>query len=817
MSKVLFTLIFITILMSWLLALGTITGVVLDGETGSPITGANITLQGTDKGAAADDIGVYSITSLEAGTFNIVASAIGYNKLRENVTVQDGVITEVNFHLTPGVIELNPVMVLKERSSLLGSSHNFLRIPGSVSVITTRDLERFDDSDINRIIMKIPGVYVQEEDGYGLRPNIGMRGTGVDRSSKINLMEDGIPIAPAPYAAPAAYYSPTAGRMESFEVRKGSSQIKYGPNTTGGALNYISTSIPDQFKVKVNLTGGQFGLSRAHANIGTSSEHYGVLLETYLDGTDGFKELDYGGNTGYDKRDYLAKFRLNTSPDYKLPAALELKYSVTDEISNETYLGLTRSDFDTSPLRRYAASAIDQMDADHRQITITAVIQPWKNFNLTAAYYNNDFDRNWYKLSKIGEIDIGSLFSNLEDYHEMYSLLNAENSNDDTYQIKANNRMYNSNGIQFVAETRFSFGGTRHSVLAGFRQHGDEMDRFQKVDKYKMENRQLVMTTEGIWGSGSKNNRLYEAEATSFFFEDEIQLKNLTLTAGIRSEAILVKRTDWKGENGEWDDPDRVGPKTVKKAEFDVIVPGLGFVYKFNPSFSLLAGIHKGFAPPRPGIEENTTIPEESINVEMGLRYRKGFIHLEAIAFNNQYDNLLGDDTQFAGGGTNDQYNAGEVNIHGLEFVASNTAFVRSFRVPMHMSYTYTKTEFLNKFVSEFEAWDEVRKGYELPYVPTSHLYAQVGLESDIWSANVRFKNISPMRTVAGRGDLEDENSTDRLALIDIAGEYKMNNYVSLSININNVINSIAVVALRPSGLRPTMPRSITASIKFTL
>ena len=57
------------------------------------------------------------------------------------------------------------------------------------------------------------------------------------------MMEDGILIAPV-YSSPAAYYSPTAGRMESFEIRKGSSQVKYGPHHRR-AMNYVSASIPD--------------------------------------------------------------------------------------------------------------------------------------------------------------------------------------------------------------------------------------------------------------------------------------------------------------------------------------------------------------------------------------------------------------------------------------------------------------------------------------------------------------------------------------------------------------------------------------------
>ena len=151
-------------------------------------------------------------------------------------------------------------------------------LPGSGDFIPVDEIRKYNFDNINNILKNTPGVYSREEAGFGIFPNISLRGVNTLRSAAITMMEDEINIAPAPYSAPDAYYSPLAGKMHSIEVLKGTSQYRYGPHTTGGVINYQTTPVELGEKYYLRTSYGSFNdkVTHAYANYGLSGR-FGAL------------------------------------------------------------------------------------------------------------------------------------------------------------------------------------------------------------------------------------------------------------------------------------------------------------------------------------------------------------------------------------------------------------------------------------------------------------------------------------------------------------------------------------------------------------
>lgn len=785
----------------------TLSGKVLVAHTTKSISEINVIVDDGSHYAITNGTGRFEIKGMEKGSHDIVVSGIGFKTLYQNVVINSD-LEEVVFYLIEDIIDL-PLVEVNAQSGT-GGMMGSLQRPGSSHYIAMKDLKTINSQNPHDILQNIPGVQIQEEDGFGLRPNIGLRASGSERSSKITVMEDGVLAAPAPYAASSAYYFPTMARMSAVEIMKGSSQIVYGPYTVGGVINLISTPIPTEFKGKVRLGAGSFGARNVNASLGNKHGNFSYLLETFQFNAEGFKKIDFSDNeTGFDKKDYLGKIKWTSSPGSGVYQSVEVKLAESKEHSDETYLGLNYTDFLTDPYRRYAGSQMDEMNTRHRQYNIKYIISPIKDLYLQATVYRNQFSRNWYKLDKLSndvgaKVGISTLLNESDDYASEYGLLTGRSSiGSESLEVKANNRSYLSQGIQ----TKGNYTIKNHAFEVGVRWHYDEMDRYQWVDDYVMNNGNMQLSMAGI--HGTESNRIESAYALASHFQHTLKLDKLKITTGLRNESMTISRIDY-GKS----DPDRVGDALSERDnEVSVWIPGVSIQYDVTNQHQVFGGVHRGFAPPSSSAE---TESELSVNYEIGYRVQQSELYGSIVGFYNDYTNLLGDDLASSGGtGNGDQYNGGRAMSYGLELSLNYTKTISNkLWVPIQMQYTYNNAKFSTSFESDFEPWMTVEKGDNLPYLANHTWSLMTGLRHAKVGWNISLNYTSDMRTVAGQGDLVQDQTINGRLLISSNINYNVNKDTDLTIGVHNLLDKRYAVASRPAGWRPGAPRNFNVGIE---
>jgi Fe(3+) dicitrate transport protein len=699
-------------------------------------------------------------------------------------------------------------------------------IPGSGQYIGSRKLALLNQLNVNNVLRTVPGVNIRDEEGFGLRPNIGLRGTPVNRSAKITLMEDGILIAPAPYADPSAYYFPTFARMQGVEVLKGSSQIKYGPYTVGGAINLLSTAIPHAFKGFAQLSYGSFGTNQQRVWVGDKRKNIDYVFELNRLASNGFKQLDNGGNTGFDRRDIMGKLRWHTADNAKVPQSITLKVVSSTEAGDESYLGLTYDDYKDNPLRRYAATQEDFLDMRHHHISLSHTISPAKGLSInTVAYYANTF-RDWARVNTIGGQGLNAILADPAAHQTPYQIMVGKANGNIDYQSAA--RTFYSKGIQANAQYAFNTRAVAHKIQIGVRYHADQADRYATRSTYSMTDGNMILTTAGV--KGNQENQIRNAHSLATYLSYDISFKGLKLSPGVRYEKIKFDFLNYgNADNG------RLGT-TLKTAtnELDILLPGLGLHYAFNPSMSAFGGIHKGFSPPgMPSVTATTgqAKVETAVNYEIGYRFEKKGLHVQAVGFWNNYGNILGSDNVSGGGiGTGDMFNAGNADIRGLELSVEYDLLHKenkhsAYRLPINIAYTYTHAQFQETFRNAGGDWGsgQINRGDLIPFITPHLLTVGIGIEHQRFNANLQGRYVGDTRTKPGQGALlvpanqvkyDDVNAIKGFLIIDWSANYKFGKHFTAFATVNNITNNRSIVANLPNGYRPGMPLGVNFGIK---
>jgi len=671
------------------------------------VVGAQVSIRlepmGNTRLTVTDRSGAFEFHDLPAGQYRLTASARGFSLADQLVSLKpnDRILVDVALHATSPA---ETVVVMA--SQILASTERVEGIPGSVEVIDARTLETSRVLNSSEALRKVAGLNVRDEEGFGLRPNIGIRGLNPTRSSKVLLLEDGLPLTYAPYGDNASYYHPPIDRFESVEILKGSGQILYGPTTVGGIVNYITPNPPAQPSGFLTLVGGNRDYFNGHLNYGGTWKSTGLLFDVMRKQGEGARR---------DQRFGLTDMNVKTVSNFGMHHALTLKGNYYGERSNITYSGLTEAEFRNDP--RQSIFRNDFFRGDRFGASATHAFVLNSASVLTTNAYGYYFHRDWWRQSSnSGERPnrLNTLPGGDPDCRGMIDL-NA------TCGTQGRLRRYFVRGADTRLHTSFNLFGVRNEADMGARVHFETQNRQQQNgDTPKARSGSLVEDNE-------RKNSAYSA-----YFQNRLQFDDWTITPGLRVEHIRFQRTNRLTSGG-----------VTGRTELTQLVPGLGVSYHPVPKFTIFAGVHRGFAPPRTeDIINNATggvvelDPELSWNYELGFRslLRRG-VQFDATLFRMDYENQIVP-ASLAGGVGAALTNGGETLHQGFELtgrVDSSALFRSRHNVYLRTALTVIPTaKFTGQRYSSVGGFANVSVSRKrLPYSPEQLLNLNVGYSND--------------------------------------------------------------------------------------
>jgi Fe(3+) dicitrate transport protein len=608
-----------------------LTGRVVD-TLGAVVPGATIVVRRPGGAEVAtqvtDQSGQFQIIGLPPGDYAVAASLHGFSVAQAEVALGEPVALQLT--LAPGALA-EDITVIATR--LVGSEEMLRRVPGSFDLLTRDVLKSAHVFTTSEALRKVPGVTVRDEEGLGLRPNIGMRGLNPTRSSKVLLLEDGLAVAFAPYGDNATYYHPPIERFDRVEVLKGSSQIAYGPVTLGGVINYITPEAPKRPALAVDFTAGNRDYLQAGGSFGGTYAGTGIFGQALTKRSDGARD-----NVHSDLTDLMVK----ASRPWGATRQVTAKATYYGEDSQVTYSGLREDEFAAAP--RQNPFANDGFEGGRVGLSAGYRALLGAHTALTATAYGSHFARDWWRQS--------SNSAQRPNDAADPACGGMENLNT-TCGNEGRLREYRHAGVEARTRTAFRAGVPQETDL-GFRVHAEHQDRRQ-------ENGSAPISRSGVLVEDNERT----TDAVSAFVQHRVLAGAWTLTPGVRVERVWYSRTNrLLGVSGTTD--------------LTELVPGFGVSYGPSTETTVFGGVHRGFAPPRAeDIINNTTggtvdlDPERSWNYEVGGRTRIGSgLALDATLFRLDYENQIVP-ASLAGGVGSALTNGGETLHQGVEFGAN--------------------------------------------------------------------------------------------------------------------------------------------------
>lgn len=668
-------------------------------------------------------------------------------------------------HALAADIELPRIDVVGEDGEAIA------RQPGSVAIVTREELELTQPLSVQDALKSVPGIVVREEEGYGFIPNIGMRGLNPNRSQKLLVLEDGVPVAPGLFLANESYYSPRIERMQSIEVLKGAAGLRYGPTTIGGVVNY-KTKDPEQ-GAKVTAKIGTHGYRSIGLDAGgtaPSGEAIGGISLVKAEG-DGFR------NNGFDMTDLMVKGGMALGENQWVG----VKFTRYDNEINTSYVGLRPNEYKNDPTKNPAPN--DYFLTDRNSFDINHEWQINDTVKLKTLLYWSQLTRDYWRREVQARSANGTTFVPCDG---------------SAYCMNGNNRTFEMMGLDSRLHVNYDGFGVKNEAEIGIRLHSDKLNNQKVRSKTDPNARSGDLTTDDT----------QEAQGIAFYGQNRFILsERVAITPGLRIETYdQSRKNELTGLSGE--------------SSTTEVMPGIGATWQLAPQAQLFAGAFKGFSPAMvataisgAGVDQQLDA-ERSTNFEIGVRGASGRLTYEATAFRMDFANQIIPQSESGGVGAT-ATNAGETLNQGLEG-ALGYKIGGGWSVDGNATWVPTAKFNSTKIVGGID-----RNGNRLPYAPelTANLavsYATGGLRTSLGAYHVSSQFVDPENTMAQSADGR-RGEIPAYTTLDFNVRYAIDKQLSVFGTVRNLTDKKYIASRNPDGIFPGVERNVEvgASYKF--
>ncbi len=650
---------------------------------------------------------------------------------------------------------------------VIGSQEDAVsKIPGAAVIVDQEQIKQVIPTSTEDILKRVSGVYVKPEEESAVVANIGMRGIS-SADYKTLILEDGVPVAPGLFVGNGRYYNPRVQRMDSIEVMKGSSALRYGPLNIGGVINYRTKQPEDGALVDVSV--GSWDTYKTTVELGGSSpnkdSNVGAILSWAK--SDGFMDK------GYEMKDAVIKAGTAIGDNQWLG----VKFTHYENDANISYrgqfLGEYQNEKESNPAPDdWFLTERNSFDVNHR----------WNindDMELQTLFYWSEMNRDYWRY------DVDGSASKAAGQWIYKDTLNG------------NNRAFERIGAETRLVAKHTLFNIPGEAEIGLRLMNEKMDDV------------TIKATRATPRTGTVDKDVQDsAKSVALYAQNRFDITDqLSVTPGVRIEHYEQQREDKKTS------------ASVETSNTEVM-PGLGMTFQLDPAVQLYGSVYKAFSPALngdslSGLQDQKLDAETAVSWELGLRGQQDALRYEVTAFRMDFDNQIipansNSDFQSTNGGkTYNQGLEGAVNLeldNGFDVFANLTWVIDA----QFKGDRYNKNGTLKS-----------RDGDRVPYTPewVANLglgYTYAGLRTQL-SANYtgsQFTDELNTKPIVENTSGFFTGKINGYTTVDLTTRYTLNDQVEFYGAVKNLADKRYIASLR-QGIYVGPERSLEAGVRY--